>query len=76
MPSNNRESIFKTNQNFNTNDGGKSGSFFFFTQDKAFLVKTMTNREVGIYLRMMGKLKKHFEKRKTLIAKVYGIYKI
>lgn len=30
-PKNNREQIFKTNKNSNSNDGGRSGSFFFFT---------------------------------------------
>lgn len=31
-PKNNREQIFKTNKNnSSTNDGGRSGSFFFFT---------------------------------------------
>ena len=44
-PKNNRYQIFKTNQGEKHNDGGKSGSFFFFTQDKKFIIKTLKNSE-------------------------------
>lgn len=52
-PMMNREQIFKTNKNRNTNDGGRSGSFFFFTQDQQFLVKTMTAAERRTLLQML-----------------------
>lgn len=50
----NRDQIFqsnlKTKKGETTNKGGKSGSFFFFTHDSKFLVKTMRNSEVKAYL--------------------------
>lgn len=52
-PKNNREQIFKMNQQSETNDGGRSGSFFFFSQDKRFIVKTMTQNEKKILLGML-----------------------
>lgn len=55
-PKNNREQIFKTNKNSNSNDGGRSGSFFFFTQDKRFLVKTMTTYERKILIGMLPQM--------------------
>ena len=80
-PKNNREQIFKTNKNSNSNDGGRSGSFFFFTQDKRFLVKTMTACERNILLKMLPNLIEHVKKQKksgnpSMIAKIYGIYSI
>jgi hypothetical protein len=48
-PVNNREQIFKSNQQTgnaqNSNNGGKSGSFFFFSQDRNYIVKTITSSE-------------------------------
>ena len=39
-PRNNIESIFKAGES-----QGKSGSFFFFSQDKKFIIKTMTDSD-------------------------------
>ena len=33
-PKNNRYQIFKTNKGKKHNEGGESGSFFFFTEDR------------------------------------------
>jgi hypothetical protein len=76
MPSNNRESIFKTNQNQNSNDGGSSGSFFFFSQDKQFIVKTISFKELMIYLNGLPKFLEHFKKGGSLLARIYGIFKV
>ena len=44
----NRESIFQSGQG-----AGKSGSFFFFTSDKRFLIKTLANGEKEKFLSMI-----------------------
>ena len=60
-PMMNREQIFKTNKCRDTNDGGRSGSFFFFSQDKQFLVKTMTTGERKTLLNMLPSYIKHLQ---------------
>jgi 1-phosphatidylinositol-4-phosphate 5-kinase len=55
---------------------GASGSFFFFSEDKKFIMKTMTEAEVE---RMQEKLKTYLEhvlKKNSIIAKILGIFKI
>lgn len=57
---------------------GKSGSFFFFSHDGRFLIKTITNNELNT---MIGKfMETYFEyinnNPDSLIARVYGIYTI
>ena len=41
----NKLQIFKTNNNQSHGSGGKSGSFFFFTEDRKFIIKSMTKQE-------------------------------
>lgn len=54
VPINNREQIFKSNQQtsraLTSNGGGRSSSFFFFSQDKQFIVKTITKSEIKTLL--------------------------
>jgi hypothetical protein len=57
---------------------GKSGSFFFFSHDGRFLIKTISNDELNT---MIGKFMENYikymkEKPASLIARVYGIYTI
>lgn len=57
---------------------GKSGSFFFFSHDGRFLIKTISNNELNT---MIGKfMENYFEYMNntpdSLIARVYGIYTI
>jgi len=57
---------------------GKSGSFFFFSHDGRFLIKTISNNELNT---MIGKfMESYFEYMNntpdSLIARVYGIYTI
>ena len=42
-PRSNRDQIFKTGE-----AAGASGSFFFFSHDRRFIVKTMTNEELEL----------------------------
>ncbi len=57
---------------------GKSGSFFFFSHDGRFLIKTITNNELNT---LIGKfVESYFDyicnNHDSLIARVYGIYTI
>ena len=38
----------KTRRGSSTNEGGASGSFFFFTEDKSYIVKTLKREELDI----------------------------
>lgn len=42
-PLSNRDQIFKTGE-----AAGASGSFFFFSHDRRFIVKTMTSSELAL----------------------------
>ena len=42
-PSENRDQIFKTGE-----AAGASGSFFFFSHDRRFIVKTMSDEELTL----------------------------
>ena len=57
---------------------GNSGSFFFFSKDKKFVVKTMRFNEKAILLSMLDKMYQHFleTQNKSIIAKIYGLYSI
>lgn len=56
---------------------GKSGSFFFFSHDRKFIIKTMNEEELKIFLKA---LPDYFEHLKTnpssLIARIYGVFKV
>jgi hypothetical protein len=57
---------------------GKSGSFFFFSHDGRFLIKTISNNELNT---MIGKFMENYmdyvnKNPDSLIARVYGIYTI
>lgn len=77
-PQLNKLQIFKSNQNQSHDDGGKSGSFFFFTEDKKFIIKTMTNSEKKTLLRMLPSMTEFIMKTggKSLISRIYGLYMV
>jgi 1-phosphatidylinositol-4-phosphate 5-kinase len=54
---------------------GKSGSFFFFSKDQRFIIKTMTDSDFKAFRRIQ---KSYFARvctdEKSLLARVYGIY--
>ena len=70
---NNRKMVFKAGQG-----AGLSGSFFFFSHDNKFLIKTINKKEKSILLKMLDKLIEHFEMtdNKSLIARIYGVFTI
>jgi hypothetical protein len=57
---------------------GASGSFFFFSHDNKFLIKTMTKSEMDKFLDMLDDYIFHFKKtsNKSLIARIYGIFTV
>ena len=69
----NKENIMKVKES-----EGKSGSFFFFSHDNRFLIKTITGSELKTIL---GKFMKNYyeymkENTDTIISKIYGVYTI
>jgi len=65
--------VFKAGQG-----AGLSGSFFFFSHDDKFLIKTINKKEKSLLVGMLDGLIKHFKKtnNKSLIARVYGLFTI
>lgn len=57
---------------------GASGSFFFFSHDNKFLIKTLQGQERKILLGMLDKYIKHIKStdNKSLLARIYGAYTI
>lgn len=57
-----------------TGDGGASGSFFFFSHDRKFLLKTMTEDELKLYVENIDRFTAHFKSKPySLLAKIYGV---
>jgi 1-phosphatidylinositol-4-phosphate 5-kinase len=64
---------------FQSGEGtGQSGSFFFFTKDGKYVVKTLRYNEKDTLLSLLDDLFNHFIKTKnqSLIGRVYGVYTI
>ena len=58
---------------------GKSGSFFFFSYDNRFLIKTLQGSEKKKILGILDDYIAHLNKSKdnsSLLARIYGIYSI
>jgi 1-phosphatidylinositol-4-phosphate 5-kinase len=68
----NRESVFKAKES-----AGKSGSFFFFSYDRRFIIKTMNNAELNLFKKALPDYFFHCRKyRNSLIARIYGIFTV
>lgn len=68
----NQDKIFKSGEGM-----GKSGSFFFFSHDDNFLIKTMTIDDFRAFKKMFQFYFHHINVyRKSLIAPIYGVYSI
>jgi 1-phosphatidylinositol-4-phosphate 5-kinase len=67
----NYKSIFKAGEG-----SGKSGSFFFFSHDKRFLIKTLQGDEKKKMLLMLDSYLEHIKISggKSLLARIYGIF--
>ena len=53
-PEYNRDMVFKAGEG-----AGASGSFFFFSHDRRFIIKTMTNEELHLFLKMLPNYELH-----------------
>jgi len=68
----NRDSCFKAGES-----QGKSGSFFFFSHDKNFIIKTMTNSDLKAFKKLFKDYFKAVATRpNSLLARIYGIYTV
>jgi 1-phosphatidylinositol-4-phosphate 5-kinase len=53
----NRKSVFKAKES-----AGKSGSFFFFSFDRKFIIKTMNENEKAVFLKALPNYMLHLRK--------------
>jgi hypothetical protein len=69
----NRNQIFKAGQG-----SGASGSYFIFSHNKKFIVKTLRGDEKEVLLNMLDDYINHIKSsnNKSLLSRIYGIYNI
>lgn len=71
-PKFNRDMVFKAGEG-----AGRSGSFFFFSHDRKFIIKTMTTEERDLLLKLIPAMEDHFEKNPTsILAKIVGVFTV
>ena len=71
-PEYNRDMVFKAGEG-----AGASGSFFFFSHDRRFIIKTMTSEELKLFLKILPDYELHLtENPESVISRIYGIYTI
>jgi len=57
------------------NGGGKSGEFFFFSNDNKIIIKTISTSELNILIKILPSYLEHFEANPdSIIAKIYGVF--
>ena len=64
------------NNMFKAGEGmGRSGSFFFFSHDDRFLIKTMTTDDFRAFIKLLPLYFDHINYfEDSLIARIYGVY--
>ena len=69
----NRHMVFKAGQG-----AGASGSFFFFSHDNKFLIKTLKGFEKKILLDMLDDYVAHIinTDNRSLLARIYGVFTV
>ena len=71
-PTSNRDSVFKAGEG-----SGKSGSFFFFSHDKKYIIKTMTEGDLSTFKKLFKDFTLHMLDHPTsFLARIYGIYTV
>ena len=71
-PEMNRDQISKAGEG-----SGKSGSFFFFTYDRKFIIKTMSDAELKNFRHMFKDYYEHLLRNpNSLLARIYGIFTV
>jgi len=68
----NRKSVFKAKES-----AGKSGSFFFFSFDRKFIIKTMNENEKAVFVKALPSYLMHLRNNQnSLIARIYGVFTV
>ena len=69
---------FNRNQVFRAGEGaGRSGSFFFFSHDNKFIIKTIPKEELKEVLRLLPSLDEHYKKNpRSLLSKILGVFTV
>ena len=68
----NRDQVFQAGES-----QGKSGSFFFFSHDRKFIIKTMYDDELKVFLQALPDYFKHLKANPgSLIARIYGLFNV
>lgn len=68
----NRDQVFKAGES-----QGKSGSFFFFSHDQEFIIKTLYDDEVKVFLQSLPQYFEHIKNNPdSIIARIYGVFKV
>lgn len=69
----NRNMVFRAGEGV-----GQSGSFFFFSHDNRFIIKTLRGKEKKNILNMLDDYIEHikFTENKSLLARIYGVFTI
>ena len=71
-PKYNFEQVFQAGEG-----AGASGSFFFFSHDKRFIIKTMTSDELILFQKIHQGLASHHKRNPySLLAKIVGVFTV
>ena len=71
-PEANHEQVFKAGEG-----AGRSGSFFFFSHDNKYIIKTCSKEELKLFLKMLPDLAEHYKNNpNSLIAKTFGAFTV
>lgn len=73
-PEFNRKAVFKAGQG-----AGKSGSFFFFSSDNKFIIKTLKPEEKELLFSMLDPMLDHFFSEcnsESMLARIYGVFSL
>ena len=56
---------------------GKSGSFFFFSKDRKFIIKTVFQEELDVFMQDLPEYFKHVDEHpSSLLARIYGLFQV
>eukprot|EP00050_Salpingoeca_kvevrii_P011558 m.16298 g.16298 ORF g.16298 m.16298 type:complete len:754 (-) comp3490_c0_seq1:89-2350(-) len=56
---------------------GRSGSFFYFTHDRRYMVKSINNAELRVLVSLLDPMIQHFEDNpQSLLCRFFGLYSI
>ena len=59
---------------FKNPDGGKSGEFFFFSEDNRLILKTLSDDELLALLKRLPSYLHHVTSQPSMISFIYGVF--